>query len=191
MDLECVARQLATTAGSQALLWSTEPALSGETPCAPRSRARARLPKLPKSSRPMITQPPRRSRQPPHTRQNAYARPIVLKTGSGRQGHSWVRIPPPPLQELNRRMVELSQASSYTDLDEPLSSPPESAGVRRLYTWGRNRGARSRPRVVLLAVSVAGAEPAGQRRSSAGPGLPGSARRGTRRALMRGSMKVR
>jgi len=43
--------------------------------------------------------------------------------------------------------LSCSQASSY-DLHEPRFSPPESAGVRRLYTWGAQRGRKIQSRVV-------------------------------------------
>ena len=35
----------------------------------------------------------------------------VLKTGNGRQGHSWVRIPPPPLTEPQWPMVDRKSES--------------------------------------------------------------------------------
>jgi hypothetical protein len=37
----------------------------------------------------------------------------VLKTGSGGQRHSWVRIPPPPLKPSRRRMVEGNPAQRF------------------------------------------------------------------------------
>src|SRR6185437_1692458 len=38
----------------------------------------------------------------------------VLKTGSGRQGHSWVRIPPPPLRVSQRDSTATDRATDAT-----------------------------------------------------------------------------
>src|SRR6476661_924630 len=66
----------------------------------------------------------------------------VLKTGSGRQGHSWVRIPSPPLVEPKSawlsRLCRLAYGPVVTCFD-----PLESAGIRRLYTWGAQWGRNS------------------------------------------------
>ena len=74
----------------------------------------------------------------------------VLKTGNGRQGHSWVRIPPPPLREPNSAWLSAVGAIVVAVRDSPFS-PSESAGVRCLYTWGAQWGRRpwgsSRPRL--------------------------------------------
>ncbi len=66
----------------------------------------------------------------------------VLKTGSGRQGHSWVRIPPPPL--LEPRTAWLSRRWRLTDsLFVTFVDPPQSAEIRCPYTWGAQRGRKS------------------------------------------------
>ena len=67
----------------------------------------------------------------------------VLTTGSGRQGHSWVRIPPPPLTDPKPALLSCSQVSRSGLLVAPFS-PPSSAEVRRLYTWGAQRGRKKR-----------------------------------------------
>src|SRR5439155_12275386 len=61
-----------------------------------------------------------------------------LKTGSGRQGHSWVRIPPPPLIE-----PKLAWLSRFRRLivSVPCIDPLESAEIRCL-THGGAAGAQ-------------------------------------------------
>jgi hypothetical protein len=67
----------------------------------------------------------------------------VLKTGNGRQGHSWVRIPPPPLARSAKfRMVGRIATRSDWASGIPFS-PPGSAGVRRLLHLGGAMGAQN------------------------------------------------
>jgi len=49
--------------------------------------------------------------------------PTDLETGNGRQGHSWVRIPPPPLRSATNRIVERNPGSRHLGSMVAASAP--------------------------------------------------------------------
>src|SRR5438477_8868275 len=53
----------------------------------------------------------------------------VLKTGSGRQGHSWVRIPPPPFTEPRSVWLSGNEARAAVRVVRPWTS----VGVRCVF----------------------------------------------------------
>jgi len=55
----------------------------------------------------------------------------ILKTGNGRQGHSWVRIPPPPLKLPRSCMVELCSVGWRVGDVRPVGEGAAGGGMTR------------------------------------------------------------
>jgi hypothetical protein len=88
----------------------------------------------------------------------------ALKTGSGRQGHSWVRIPPPPLKEPDSAWLSrLGDSPTASWRRASIRSSPLKSAV---FTHGGAAGRKSGPE----SGATSGRSPAGSR-----PGLMGLA----------------